>query len=404
MLNVKTPEEVIKILTTHFSPVTETEVIPLEGAVGRVLAEPLKAREYLPDFDRSTVDGYALRAEDTFGCSDALPAVLTLQGKVEMGKLLKEPLGKGCCFYIPTGGGLPAGANAVGMVEHAEEFGDGTVGITKAVAPGNNIIYRGDDLKPGEEVLPAGRRLTAADIGSFAALGITRVRVSRRITVGIISTGDELIEPGGALSPGQIRDVNSHLLAASVREAGCIPVGYGIVADEGQALKDKLTEALNACDAVLISGGSSAGEKDRTAQLLAEMGELLLHGIAIKPGKPTMLGKVNDKAVFGLAGHPGAAFFTAEVFVKPFLRFLMGQTASVRKTQAVLSENVSANHGRTQYSPVRLRETDGILYAEPVIGKSGLITDCAGTDAYMVIGRDCEGLKAGSTIEVYYVV
>lgn len=401
MLTVKTPEEVQALLEREFTWRTPGESVPLDAARGRVLARAVESGEYVPGFDRSTVDGYAVRAADTFGCSDAMPALLTLTGEVLMGKAAPGPVAPGCCVGIPTGGALPEGADAVVMLEYVEDYGDGTVGVGKPAAPGLNLIFRGDDVRPGKEVLPEGRLLTAQDVGALAALGVTEVPVRRAPVVGILSTGDELVPAADAPGPGQVRDVNSAMLKALCEEAGGAGRVYGIVPDQEAALAAALDRALAECDAVLLSGGSSVGARDAARRVVEARGELLLHGIAMKPGKPTLVGRAAGKPVFGLPGHPVAAFFVSQLFVRPLLARMLGRTVRPRAVPAVLTESVSANHGRAQYGGVRLARRDGILCAEPVRGKSGLITTLAASDGWFCIPRDCEGIAAGRTVPVY---
>ena len=400
MFTVKTPEEASALIESVFAKCMQEEEIPLEDAPGRVLAKPVKGTEYVPGFDRSTVDGYAVIASDTFGCSDALPALLALCGEVEMGKNAERKLSKGECIYVPTGGAMPEGSDAAVMIEYTENYGDGTVGILKSAAPGNNLIFRGDDVSPGKEVLPAGRKLTAGDIGALAAMGISRVLVAKKPLVGIISTGDELVSIDETPQEGQIRDVNSVMLGALVQEAGAEYISYGILKDDEAFLKAAFDKALTECDMVLISGGSSVGMKDVTCSVLESRGEVLFHGLAMKPGKPTILGKADGRPVFGLPGHPAAACFVSELFVKPLLARMMGRTVRPRTVTARITEAVSANHGRAQYMGVTLHEENGILYAKPVHSKSGLITSLAGTDGFFCIPRDCEGISADETIQV----
>lgn len=400
MLKVKTPQEVLALIKEEFCPLSGSERVPLENAVGRVLAKDIAAKEYVPDFDRSTVDGYAVRGKDTFGCSDSMPALLKLLGQVSMGEGAQLTVTENTCAAVPTGGEVPAGADAMVMIEYTEDYGDGTVGILKPAAPGVNMVYRGDDVNPGQVVLKAGKRLLAQDIGALAAMGIAQVPVVKKTVVGIISTGDELVPVEEAPGPGQIRDVNSVLLSAVVREAHTDAVSYGIVKDQQDMLADTLRKAVSECDMVLISGGSSVGAKDATCKVIEEQGKNLLHGIAMKPGKPTILGKVEDKPVIGLPGHPVAAFFVTKLFVLPLLERLMGMESAVYPVKAVLEENVGANHGRAQYMGVRLRKENGRIYACPIRSKSGLITSLAGADGYFCIERDCEGLAAGTQIDV----
>ena len=400
MLHVKTPEEVLALIETHFSPVAPTEILPLGQAVGRVLAESVAATEYVPDFDRSTVDGYAVRARDTFGCSDAIPAILPLQGEVLMGQGARFPLRPEECVAVPTGGAVPQGADSVVMIEYTEDYGDGTIGISKPAAPGQNMIFRGDDVFPGKVILEKGRVLSSQDIGALAAIGRIRVPVCKKLTVGVISTGDELVPPEVTPGPGQVRDVNSPMLEAMLGCFGANVINYGIVADNEALLSETVHKALSQCDAVLLSGGSSVGVKDAACRIIESMGSLLLHGIAIKPGKPTILGKAGCKPLIGLPGHPVAAYFITKLFVLPLLGRLMGRKQEQYTTTARITENISANHGRAQYQCCRLERKDGVLYATPIRGKSGLITTLAGAEGYFCIDRDCEGLPKFAEIQV----
>ena len=402
MLNVCTPEEALNIIRREFAGSTaETEVLPLSACLGRVLAEDITANEYVPDFDRSTVDGYAVRASDTFGCSDSMPAILKLRGIVGMGKASGIVLRGGECAYVPTGGEIPAGADAMVMIEHGESYGNEEIGILKAAAPGNNIIYRGDDVFPGKTVIRAGRVLRAEDIGALAALGICDVKLKKRPVVGIISTGDELVPVSQRPEAGQVRDVNSDMLAASVELCGAEARCFGIVRDGYMKLREAIMEHLDNCDVLLISGGSSVGQMDSTCAVIEELGTLLLHGIAMKPGKPTIIGKIGSKPVIGLPGHPAAAFFVTDIFVKELISVMLGIKPRIFSVSARLTEAVSANHGRAQYLGVVLSEQGGKLYARPVRSKSGLISSLAGCDGYFCIPRDSEGCAKGDEITVF---
>ena len=402
MLQVKTPEEVLRLIHDKFRPVSElAESVPLTAAAGRTLSEDIIAEEYVPDFNRSTVDGYAVRAADTFGCSDAIPAILSLQGEIRMGEDAGFALLRENCAYVPTGGALPEGADCAVMLEYTEDYGDGTIGILKPGAPGMNVIFRGDDVYPGKVVLQAGRVLTAQDIGALAAVGKTSVPVSRRLNVGIISTGDELVPPGQKPLPGQVRDVNTALLSALLTEQGAEVHSYGIIVDDEDLLRETVTRAVQECDAVLLSGGSSVGVKDASCRIIESLGELLLHGIALKPGKPTIMGRAGNKPLVGLPGHPVAAFVVARLFMIPLLDRLAGRERPLWSVTAELSESVGANHGRAQVNPCRLLRQDGRVLALPIRSKSGLITQLAGADGFFCIERDCEGLPKGAPVQVY---
>ena len=401
MLQVKTPEEVLNIINENFKGSTPgTEVLPLVAALGRCLAEDIVSEEYVPDFDRSTVDGYAIKARDSFGCSDAMPAVLNLVGEVFMGKAPTVSVKDGECVYVPTGGAIPDGADAMVMIEYTENYGTNEIGILKPAAPGNNMIFRGDDVYPGKYVLKRGRCLRPEDIGAMAAMGICNVPLAKKPLVGIISTGDELVDISETPQAGQVRNVNSAMLAADAESFGAEALTFGIVKDGYDRLKNAVMEALPKCDILLISGGSSVGQADSTCAVIDELGELLLHGIAMKPGKPTILGKIQGKPVFGLPGHPVAAHFVSSVFVKYLIRMMLGSSDTEITVRAKLTESVSANHGRAQYSGAVLTKKDDGLYVQPIHSKSGLISSLAGCDACFSVPRDCEGYSAGEEIDV----
>ena len=399
MLHVKTPEEVLALIEEEFAPVAAVELVPLAEALGRVLAQDIAATEYVPDFDRSTVDGYAVRARDTFGCSDAIPAILPLQGEVLMGEGAEFSLNPEECVAVPTGGAVPEGADSVVMVEYTEDYG-GEIGISKPAAPGQNMIFRGDDVYPGKVILQKGRVLSAQDIGALAAIGRVMVPVVKKLTVGILSTGDELVPPEVVPGAGQVRDVNAPMLTAMLTGFGVHVISYGIVVDDEAKLAEVVAKAVAECDAVLLSGGSSVGVKDAACGIIESMGKLLLHGIAMKPGKPTIIGKTGKKPLVGLPGHPVAAYFVAKLFVLPLLGRLMERDMTAYTVTARLTESISANHGRAQYHCCRLEYRDGVLWASPIRGKSGLITTLAGAEGYFSISRDCEGLPQGAEIQV----
>lgn len=402
MLQVKTPDEAKKLICESFKGSTSgVEVLPLCACLGRTLAEDVLSQEYVPNFDRSSVDGYAVKASDTFGCSDSMPAILNMCGVVNMGAAAEVEVKEGECAYVPTGGAIPKGADAVVMIEYTESYGAGEIGILKPAAPGNNMIYKGDDVFPGKTVLKAGRRLRPEDIGALAALGIGNVTVAKKPLVGILSTGDELVGIEEKPEVGQVRDVNSAMLAAAVRDFGGEAKSLGIVRDGYVRLHNAVADAIEECDILLISGGSSVGQMDSTCAVIEKLGTLLLHGIAMKPGKPTIVGAINGKPVFGLPGHPVAAHFVAETFVRSLVNQMMGGGVKQHTVSARLTEAVSANHGRAQYSGVILTEDNGVFYAKPVHSKSGLISTLAGCDGYFVVPRDCEGYPSEAEIEVF---
>ncbi|MBQ6067589.1 MAG: molybdopterin molybdotransferase MoeA [Clostridia bacterium] len=397
MLNVVSLNEAVGIARTRMpAPSLAAEELPLDAAAGRTLSEDIVSGENVPAFARSTMDGFAVRAADTFGATAALPSMLRVAGEIKMGEETSLSIVPGECAAIPTGGMLPKGADAVIPVEYTETQGDLCL-CCAAVSPLRNVTRAGDDVARGQVVLKAGTRLTPASVGVLAAMGRGTVPVFRRPKIGILSTGNEIIAIEKKPLPGQIRDVNSHLLLSLCAVYGCEGTAYGVAPDEKNALLAALREAAAENDAVLLSGGSSAGKADLTAEAIDELGEVYCHGIAVKPGKPTVLGQVCGKAVFGLPGHPAACWFMAELLIKEYVhRLLRDETAPV-PVKASLTEHVSSNHGREELLCVRL---DGAA-AVPVYGKSGVISQLAAADGYIVIPRDCEGLRAGEPVDVY---
>ena len=400
MLEVVSLEDGARLVEGRFGPLSVgLERVPLADAVGRVIAHDVVAVEGVPPFDRSTVDGFAVVASDTFGCSDALPALLELAGEVEMGAVPDRECAPGSCVRIPTGGQLPESADAIVMLEYCEEHGDGTIGVARAVAPGDNVVYENDDVKPGETLVGAGVQLAAHHVGTLASLGKVDCEVRRRVRVGVISTGDEIVPVDATPVAAQMRDVNAPMLAAAAESCGAQVERFPIVPDDYDALLATVGHALEVCDMVLVSGGSSAGQKDNTARVLAALGEMLFHGVAVKPGKPTMCADVGGKPVFGLPGHPVAAYFMFLELVRPLLAIESHVTGS-SLMRARLAEGVPSNHGRAEFVGVRVEKRDAEFVAVPVRGKSGLISQLSRADGYIVVGRNQEGLAAGSEVEV----
>lgn len=396
MLEVITLEQARKTVANRFGTLElGLETVDLNNAAGRICACDVTALEGVPPFDRSTVDGFAVIASDTFGCSEALPSLLDLEGEIEMGAAPTCICAPGTCVRIPTGGQVPEGADAIVMLEYCEEYGDGTVGVARAVAPGENIVFENDDVKPGQVLIPSGAKLRAHHVGTLASLGMNTCSVRTRPRVGVISTGDEIVSVEETPVGSQMRDVNAPVLAAAIEACGAQAVRFPIVPDNYDALLSTAQKALESCDVVLISGGSSAGQKDNTARVLSALGEMLFHGVAVKPGKPTMCADVDGKPAFGLPGHPVAAYFM-------FLELVRQLLSESRPTtmRATLSEGLPSNHGRSELVAVHVETRDEILQAVPTRGKSGLISQLCSADGYVEIDRNCEGLAAGADVEV----
>ena len=383
-----------------------SEAVELGAARGRVLASDIVADGDLPGFVRSTMDGYAVVAASTFGAAESQPALLEVVGSVEMGTAASVAVGPGQAARILTGGMLAPGSDAVVMVEHTEVIDDTTIEVVRAVAPTQNVIAADDDVARGETVLVAGTRLRAQEVGVLAALGHSRVQVYRQPRVAIISTGDEVVSVDVVPGPGQIRDVNSHTLAALVAEAGGVALPLGIIGDDFDQLLSCCQRALADSDMVLLSGGSSVGARDLTIDVLAALAgaEVLVHGVAIRPGKPTILADVGGKALWGLPGHVASAMVVFRVLVRGFIERIAGLAPTPpRRTRARLSRNLASVHGRRDHVRVALEERAGELWAVPVLGKSGLIRTMVKADGLVEIATDSEGLDEGSEVWVYPV-
>lgn len=392
-------------MNQRFEPV-ETETVPLADAAGRVLATAVAADRDLPGFRRATMDGYAVAAASTFGASDGSPAWLPVVGTIAMGQHPDVELAPGQAARIATGGMLPTGADAVVMIEHTEAVGGDTVEIYKSVAPGQHVVLADEDFAEGRDVLFPGTRLRAQEIGLLAAFGRERVTVYRRPAVAIVSTGDEIVPVSQVPDLGQIRDVNTHSLAAMVAAGGGTPVAMGIVADQAGALIDMCRRAVAAGDMVLISGGSSVGTRDFTLEALEALpdSEVMVHGIAISPGKPAILARSGRRPVWGLPGHVTSAMIVFEAVVRPFLDRLCGCDTSRRPRRRVparLTRNVASAQGRTDFVRVRLESTAEGLMATPVLGKSSLLNTMIQADGLITIAENTEGLDAGSPVSVY---
>jgi len=383
--------------------VVAAERVALAAAGGRVLAADFIAGADLPGFRRSTMDGYAVCASSTFGASDSAPALLTVVGSVEMGTRAEVGVRQGQAARILTGGMVPPGADAVVMVEHTEPIDEATIEVTRAVAPRENLIEPADDVGRGDTLLERGARLRPQELGLLAALGSREVEVFARPVVAVISTGDEVVPIEVDPAPGQIRDVNTHTLSAMVERAGGVPRRLGIVGDDFDALLAACRDALAGADIVLLSGGSSVGSRDLTLEVLEALpgSRVLLHGVAIKPGKPTILADVGGKAFWGLPGHVASAMVVFHVLVRRHLEHIAGARPGLSiRVPALLSRNVASVHGRRDFLRVRLEERDGRLFAVPVLGKSGLIRTMVEADGLVEIARDVEGLVEGSEVRV----
>jgi len=398
------PEDARARILERVQPLGEVEEVPTYDAVGRVLAEDATSSQVLPDFRRSTMDGYAVQARDTFGASGTLPAYLTLIGEVAMGRGTDLKVEPSTTAIVHTGGMVPEGADAVVMVEHTQRAREDEVEILGRVAPGENVIQVGEDIAPGDLILPAGHRLRAQDVGGLLAVGITRLRVARQPRVAIFATGDEVIPPDRATRPGQVRDINSYTVAALVERAGGIALRGGILPDDYEQLLGRARQALDeGADMLVLSAGSSVSARDMTARVFDELGEpgVLVHGIATKPGKPTILAMSGERPLMGLPGNPVSAFVQFMLVGLPVVYRLGGTTPPRRFTlRARLATNVASVAGREDYVPTKLIERDGDLWAEPIFFKSNLIFTLVQADGLLKVPLDKTGLEADTLVEV----
>ncbi|MFH0726267.1 MAG: gephyrin-like molybdotransferase Glp [Pseudomonadota bacterium] len=389
---------------TQFSPL-DRELVSLPEAVGRILGEELISQENLPDFARSTMDGFAVRAASTFGASESNPAYLTVTGSVRMGETPGFSVAPGEAARISTGGALPAGADSVVIIEHTEAIDETTIEAHKTVAPGQHVVQIGEDFTAGSLVLDRGRVLRPQDIGIMAAFGREFLSVHRRARVGIISSGDEVVPIQESPRPGQIRDINTHTLSAMVSEAGGIPVCHGIVKDDADMLFAVCSNALSTSDMLLISGGSSVGTRDFTVEVLNRLPDtrILVHGIPISPGKPTIFARSGNLPIWGLPGHVVSAMIVFRTVVRPFLDQLNGISTSrqtVWPVPARMTRNISSAQGRTDFIRVRMVKKEDGFWAEPIPGKSGLLNTMIQADGLVAIDINTEGLDKGALVMV----
>ena len=402
MLIVKTIGEVLNEIPQFYQPIPlKTEIVDLEQALGRVLAEDGKAMEDIPHFCRSTVDGWAVKAADTFGASEAFPAILKISGEVEMGKKPGIIVSKEQACYVPTGGWVPEGADAVVMIEFCEILKDELL-VYKPVSPGASMVFCGDDAKKNEVIVPKGTLLGAKEIGTLSALGISTVNVYCKPTIGIISTGNEIVDCKTPFDPekAQMRDVNRYLVSSLISQWGGNTKFIAIVKDDEEMIREAVNKALSECDGVIMSGGSSAGIKDNSMKVIGSLpdSEFLTHGLSIKPGKPTILGRSGTKAVIGLPGHPVSAYFILQTVIKSIFAALLGVKTPERTYHlAKAAEKIPSNNGRDDF--VAGKVENGIF--RPIPMKSGLITLLSSSDGYIQIGRDCEGVNKDETVRVY---
>jgi molybdopterin molybdotransferase len=402
-LNVLSVNEVKELIKKNFSHMKiESEKVNIINSLDRVLNEDIVSEVNVPDFNRSTVDGYAIKSSDSHGCSDSMPSFLNLVGEVEMGDIAEENISSGNAIYVPTGGMIPEGADAVIMIEYVEKLDESTIAINKPVSIGENIVYKGDDIKEGKIVLKKGKKVTSQDIGVLAALGIKVVEVYKNIKFHIISTGDEIIDIDEELKFGKIRDINGYAIHGLISKLGGTVVNKVIVKDDYNLLREEVKNGIEDSDIILISGGSSVGVRDFTHDVINSFdGQgILVHGVALKPGKPTIVGECCNKPVFGLPGHPVSAIIVFKIFVEYLVSELLNIKNNNYSINAIIDSNLHSSPGKQTYQMVSIEERDEKYYAIPNFGKSSMITLLSKSCGYVILDGNDEGLYKGQEVKV----
>jgi molybdopterin molybdotransferase len=401
--NVQPVQAALENLFAHWNPIPTFETLDPRNALDRVLAKPTYSPINLPTFTRSTMDGYALRAADTFGASQSLPVYLTCIGAIPMGVQSDIHIGQGETVEIHTGGMLPSGADAVVMIERTQIVSDNEIEVLAPVANGENVIQIGEDVAEGDLILPAGHRIRPPDIGGLLSVGITSVEVAIKPKFGILSCGDELVLPEGNPTSGQIRDINAHTLAALIQQSGGDPILLGIARDTFEDYQRLAHHGFADVDILVMTAGSSVSTRDYTRDVINSLGQpgVLQHGLAVKPGKPTILAVCDGKPVIGLPGNPVSALLIARQILVPIIKHRLGELPQYPHTiKAKLTSNIPSSTGRDDTIPIKLIERDGELFAEPIFGKSNLIFTLVNADGLLHIPLNSNGIKAGTLVEI----
>ena len=406
LLKVNNIREAVESMDKYFLSIKiGSEEVDIEKADDRVLAEDIYSPIDLPEFNKSTVDGYALKASSTVGVSDSMPLFINVLGEVEMGKQALISVDKDNGVYVPTGGMIPNGADSVVMIEYVEKLDDKTIAVGTTIAIGDGIIKIGDDFKKGQLILEKGKKISYREIAVLAACGIYKIPVGRKPRVGIISTGDEIVSREKEVTLGKVRDINSFALASMVKTAGGEVSHVSCIEDEFGRLKQEAIEVSAKSDIIIISGGSSAGLKDETANVINSLGEpgVFIHGVAIKPGKPTIIGEAAGKAYFGLPGHPASAMIIFKVFVEPFIKKLLGEKAKDIIIKGDISVNIPSAPGKETFIMVKLEKnlnSKSGYTAIPIHGKSAAVGYISNADGFIRISENTEGIRKGDIVEV----
>ncbi len=399
-------QDALQLLEAHWQPRPHSETVATADALHRILATDIHSPEQVPAFRKSTVDGYALRAADSFGASQSLPAFLQVRGELKMGEVPNADVGAGEALQIHTGGMLPASADAVVMIEYVQVVDEREIEVLRPVATGENVIEAGEDVADGAMILPRFHQLRPQDIGGLLAVGVSEIEALRRPRVGILSCGDELVPPEAALSPGKVRDINAYSLGALAQEHGADPIRLGIATDSFDDYLGRAQARFADCEILLLSAGSSVSARDYTRDVINQLGSpgVLQHGLATKPGKPTIIAVCDNKPVIGLPGNPVSALLVAQQLLPPLIAQYTRQVLNPpRIIQARLSQRVASVTGREDWVALRLSEgADGQTQAEPIFGKSNLIFTLVNADGLLYLPLNTGGYDAGSIVDVLF--
>lgn len=402
--NTITVNEAVETMNENFKDLTiGTESVDILNARGRILSKDIYSTINVPEFNRSTVDGYAILSRDSHGSTPSIPAMLNIIGKVEMGQYIDKEIKSGQAMYVPTGGMLPKGADGVIMIEDVELMDDTTLLTYKPISDGENIILKGDDIKKDELAIKAATKLNPEHVGVLAALGKTNIEVYEKIKFYIISTGDEIIDLDEELSIGKVRDINTYSLSAMIEELGGEVAGKNIISDDYDLLRNEVDKALDSSHIVLISGGSSVGVMDYTHKVIDSFkGKgVFIHGLSIKPGKPTIVGEGKKKPIIGLPGHPISSIIVFKALVEEFVSEKINMKVIKPRVNAIVASNFPSSPGKETYHMVKLKKDGNSYIASPVFGKSGMISLMSQADGYIIIKDHEEGIYKGEEREIY---
>lgn len=402
--NVVTVERAKELILEKFKDFNfETEKVDILNANGRILSEDLYSSINVPEFNRSTVDGYAIISSDSHGATDSIPSILNIIGEVKMGEYTDLEIKSGDAVYVPTGGMIPKGADGVIMIENIEKMDEDTLLLQKAISKGENIIFKGDDIKSGSIALKSGRILNPEAIGVMAALGVGNINGYEKPSFSIISTGDEIIDIDEELKLGKIRDINSYTLGSAIENIGGKVLSKSIIKDNYDDLKNEVSRTLDISDIVLISGGSSVGTRDFTYKVINsfEDSEVFVHGISIKPGKPTIIGKIKGKLVIGLPGHPVSSMIVFKALIEYFIYEKLGVETIIPSINAIVDHNFASSPGKTTYQMVNIKKENDKYYISPTFGKSGMISLLSNSNGFIIIDEYEEGINKGEIRKVY---